>query len=455
MRFSEFYNKTRNTVQHSTVRKINTTIEITEEREKFFNGDLFKKYDVVESNGNRFRILEQCSNYYAVVDDVGNVSRKFASQLTKLPYTEPVMTNECFHGYKIQTEAAQNIFTESDDDVGMLKQLKEADKMDQPYKSKDKLTVAKIIADAVGIPHDAVSTPENLVSAAIRKAKKDPALMKNKDILTNMLQIAREVGIKYSDSTFEPKVNESAAWETEEDKAAVAKHTALFKAAHAAGNTAEREKHRKIISDLNNKSREAAVKRGYKSGGPPAGWKNESVEEMNEADEKEHFKNAMNRIKPEKRDAARKAYTTMRSKGHTHAAALTTMHNTFSESVEEIDEISRTTVDSYLEKSKESKPNTLNKVMTRFKSREAAYDRVHKDELSKIGKKNESVEQDVSSPLTLKDLRKKLKGGEDQLDTSTPKDDEVKTTTEPPASTMNGDRSNTHRKMLVNKLQGN
>jgi hypothetical protein len=67
--------------------------------------------------------------------------------------------------------------------------------------------VAKIIADAIGIPHDSISDPSNLVNAAIRKAKKDPALMKNKAILQNMLQIAKEVGIKYSDTAFD--VNES------------------------------------------------------------------------------------------------------------------------------------------------------------------------------------------------------------------------------------------------------
>jgi hypothetical protein len=209
MHFKEFVNKSKNVLSSSSARRITASIPITEQRDAFFNGELFKKYDTVTSEDKVYRILEQCSNYYQVVDEAGNVSRKFAKQLTKVEPTELFITESNFHGYQLQSDSAIKLFntkydvtSNNNDDVGLLKQLKEADKMDTTIKTKDKLVVAKIIADAIGVPHDSISTPENLVNAAIRKAKKDPALMKNKAILQNMLQIAKDVGIKFNDDVF-------------------------------------------------------------------------------------------------------------------------------------------------------------------------------------------------------------------------------------------------------------
>ncbi len=214
MKFNEFYNKQKNVIKSSIAKRLESNIPISEERDAFYRGELFKKYDIVESEGKKYTVLEQASNYYHVVDEEGNLSRKFPKQLTRAEGTFTINA-ECFHGYKIISEEAQQYLKESykkqpceawtldNDDVGILKQLKQLDEqMDSSYKSKDKLTVAKIIADAVGVPHDMVSTPENLIAAAIRKAKKDPKLVKNKEILSNMLQIAREVGIKITDDTF-------------------------------------------------------------------------------------------------------------------------------------------------------------------------------------------------------------------------------------------------------------
>lgn len=209
MKFNEFYNKQKNVIKASIAKRIESNIPITEERDAFYKGELFKKYDIVESSGRRYTILEQASNYYHVVDQDGNLSRKFAKQLTKVSNCTEALIGESFHSYKIESQAAKDFMLSSfsveknNDDVGILKYIKKLDeKMDNTYKSKDKLTVAKIIADAVGIKHDLISSPENLVNAAIRKARKDPKIIKNKEILSNMLSIAREVGIKFTDDTF-------------------------------------------------------------------------------------------------------------------------------------------------------------------------------------------------------------------------------------------------------------
>lgn len=207
MKFNEFVNRNKNVAQNFSARKISSKIEISEERNAFYNGDLFKKYDIVESEGIQYTILEQASNYYNVVDSTGNISRKFAKHITKISHDNSAVVNNKFHGYEIVSEEAvaylKENYSAECDDIGILKKVKQLDEQMSTYTSKDKLTVAKIIADAVGIKHDAISDPSNLVNAAIRKAKKDPSLMKNKEILQNMLQIARDVGIKFNDTTFE------------------------------------------------------------------------------------------------------------------------------------------------------------------------------------------------------------------------------------------------------------
>jgi hypothetical protein len=210
MQFKEFINRNKNVAQASVARRISSAIQVTEERNAFYNGELFKKYDLVESDGKQYRIIEQCSNYYQVVNESGEVSRKFAKQLNKLPFTDIQIENNQFHGYKIVTEEAQKYFAKTffveaidNDDVGILKTIKELDEsMSNQYQNKDKLTVAKIIADTLGVKHDAISSPDNLVNQAIAKAKKDSVLMKNKELIANMIEIAREVGIKVSDKTF-------------------------------------------------------------------------------------------------------------------------------------------------------------------------------------------------------------------------------------------------------------
>jgi uncharacterized protein YlxP (DUF503 family) len=163
------------------------------------------------------------------------------------------------------------------------------------------------------VQHDSASTPENLVNQAIAKARKDPALMRNKAILQNMLQIAKEVGIKFNTSVF-------------------------------------------------------------------------SVDES-----------------------------------------------------DSLDELDVSTVKSYSDKAKASRPDKLTKVIKRFAGQERAQDRIHTDALKKIG-----VTECNDAPLTFADLRAKHK----PVETDDVAADNVK---------LHGHSFNpsseTHRKQLVNKLK--
>lgn len=220
MKLNEFVNKQKNIISSAQIRRVDKSIITTEERNQFFSGELFKKYDLVESNSQIFRILEKCSNYYLLADKFGNIVRKFEKQLKLIESGNRQfcdLKTLTLHGYKPSKELLESkqasqlrrdinrlLESSNNDDIAVLKELKQTDKQIQEDMNtlKDKLTIAKIIADACGVPHDHISSPENLIANSIRKAKSNPALMKNKEILGTMLQTAKEAGIKFKDNTF-------------------------------------------------------------------------------------------------------------------------------------------------------------------------------------------------------------------------------------------------------------
>jgi hypothetical protein len=225
MRLNEFINKQKNVLSASSSRRVDKSIPITEERERFFSDEVFRKYDIVKNENQILRVLEKGTNYYFCVDESGNVVRKFERQLTLVESGNrnfADLATLTLHGYKPSQQLLDSdlapVFRKSintllestlNDDIAVLKELKEADRqiqesMDTTYQAKDKITIAKIIADACGVKHDVISSPENLVAKSIMAAKKNPALMRNKEILQNMLNVAREAGIKFNDATFAP-----------------------------------------------------------------------------------------------------------------------------------------------------------------------------------------------------------------------------------------------------------
>lgn len=207
MKLTEFYNRQKNVLKASIAKRIELEIPITEEREKFYTGGLFAKHDTVICEGEKYTVVEQGCNYFKIADSNGEVLRKFPRQLKLSESKAAVLSEDSFHGYKFRSEEskefvlnlAEEIVSGHADDIAILKEAKQ---LDTHVVSKEKLTVAKIIADAVGVQYDSISTPENLINQAIAKAKKDPKIVKNKDLFANMLLIAKETGIKFNDTTF-------------------------------------------------------------------------------------------------------------------------------------------------------------------------------------------------------------------------------------------------------------
>ena len=390
MKFTDFVRKNQNVITGTRSARITESIPISKDREKFYMDEQFHKYDTVESDGKKLRILEKCSNYYACVDESGNIVRKFANALTltedaiiagAMPhFTESPFS---FHGYT-PSEAFQDSdlpgrfmwkikhITEQSDDIALLKELKEADKkeleesMETDYKLRDKLTIAKLIADAVGIPHDPLSTPENLVNAAIRKAKKDPQLMRNKAVLANMLAIAHSVGIRFTDSTFEvPKevdeevLNEDPlnAWKNRM-KSVGAVHYVSGK--HPSGSTASKLHAYKIVDGKK-------VKVGAFDQVGRRGIKEDTLEENKTAAYSHHHAMYLKYLK-------------------SGNGAMAKHHADIRDSLKEdtLEELDIETVKRYSEKVKTAPAKSIHQAFKHFQGKERAVDRIHTDELKKM-----------------------------------------------------------------------
>ena len=118
--------------QHSI--QIIQEVVVTEERDKFYNGVLFKENDVVEESGNIYEVLELGSNYLTVVNPSGQISKKWPAKVTtvfnsptKFKIEEGVFV---YKGYRAENLSQEQITkysrlaNETDDSVGLLIQLR-------------------------------------------------------------------------------------------------------------------------------------------------------------------------------------------------------------------------------------------------------------------------------------------------------------------------------------------
>ena len=51
-------------------------------REKYFKGEIYHIGDIVESNGQQYEIMDRGSNYLVVVNNTGDLSRKWVKDVT-------------------------------------------------------------------------------------------------------------------------------------------------------------------------------------------------------------------------------------------------------------------------------------------------------------------------------------------------------------------------------------
>lgn len=267
-------------------------------RESYYRGEIFKIGELVESNGQRFEIIDRGSNYVVVVDSDGNTSRKWIRDVVSIREDVDVtldndMAEVTYKGYKTKNfnsdhqvaSCFQRLFKTDKDPVAILNALKATDEylgihqraiaddvvtaeeekafgkafrraqdyliklgdlqhhlnymnntihemqqvkakyhtgtfgdafeetilkqglMEMKFTATDKIKVARIIANALGIIDvEKTSSAEQLVNNALRKVRNKPMRPEYADVLTNMLVTARQAGIEY-DEKLVPKKN--------------------------------------------------------------------------------------------------------------------------------------------------------------------------------------------------------------------------------------------------------
>ena len=240
---------------------------VDELREKYFKGEIFQIGDLVESNGQQFEIMDRGSNYLTVVNESGELSKKWIKdvQIVEIKnfkqFNEEVKAGEIsYKGYTTKNlHASKDIyeaFTQTieqadqgqidNDPVAILNALKAADSLvvekientvealkkslekigvleNHTYlqaieeglstktikPSQDKLKVARVIADMLGVDNpEKMSNPEQLVNAGLRKVRSKQLNPVLSDTVQRMLDLASEVGIKYDTKIVKLKVTE-------------------------------------------------------------------------------------------------------------------------------------------------------------------------------------------------------------------------------------------------------
>jgi phosphopantetheine adenylyltransferase len=235
---------------------------VDELREKYFKGEIYHIGEVVESNDQQFEIVDRGSNYLVVVDEQGQLHRKWIKDVQIMEiknfkqFNEEVILNEItYKGYTTKnlhsSESAFKAFTETieqanndiitNDPVAILNALKAVDllmvsesenSLDTLKKclnkigvleqhsyiqtieealsiktikpNQDKLKVARVIADMLGINDvEKSSNAEQLVNMALRSTRKKTMTKDLLSVVSKMLDLADEVGIKY-DSKLRP-----------------------------------------------------------------------------------------------------------------------------------------------------------------------------------------------------------------------------------------------------------
>lgn len=157
--------------------KENVVFERSELRERYHSGDIFKLEEIVESNGEVFKIMKRGSNHLLLQNQNGSLVSKWIQDVQ--------YTNKEFH-------------------------LEEGCITEMKFNSSDKIKVARIIADTLGIKDvEKSSNPEQLINAALHKIKSKPLRPEYIDVLNNMLNTAREAEIKFDETLVPKKVQET------------------------------------------------------------------------------------------------------------------------------------------------------------------------------------------------------------------------------------------------------
>ena len=150
--------------------------EVSDLREMYHAGDIFKLDEMVESNGVVYQIKKRGSNHLLLEDEHGKLVSKWLDDV------QPI-SEQC----KIEE--------------GIIAEMK--------FSASDKIKVARIIAGSLGVEDvEKSSNPEQLINAALRKIRSKAMKPEYVAVIHKMLQTAKEADIKFDEKLVPQKVEE-------------------------------------------------------------------------------------------------------------------------------------------------------------------------------------------------------------------------------------------------------
>jgi len=149
-------------------------------REQYFRGEIFNIGDIVESAGISYEIVKRGSNHLLLKEESGKLVSKWIQDISLKQ--EELNLEETMIPEELTTKT---------------------------LKSQDKIKVARIIATMLGIENaESSANPDQLVNNALRKVRTKSLNAESLSILTKMLKLAQEVGIKYDLTLVPSKLKE-------------------------------------------------------------------------------------------------------------------------------------------------------------------------------------------------------------------------------------------------------
>ena len=115
-----------------------------------------------------------------------------------------------WHMHMHEIEDVQSPFKETGKEEAFGEAVEQLEEM--KFTASDKIKVARIIASSLGDEKaDEKSGAENMVNSALRKVKNKPLTKEAWSILGNMLELAKQAGIKYDENIVSGKISEAKA----------------------------------------------------------------------------------------------------------------------------------------------------------------------------------------------------------------------------------------------------
>jgi len=135
-------------------------------RESYHSGNIFNVGDKVLFEEQVCEIVKRGSNHVLIQLQDGSLESKWLNQV------------------QVFEDVAQEVTEE-------INEMK--------YTASDKIKVARVIAMSLGLEEPTSNNPELLVNTALRRIKNKTFSARGKEIVANMLDVAKEAGIKYDE----------------------------------------------------------------------------------------------------------------------------------------------------------------------------------------------------------------------------------------------------------------